>query len=189
MYFTYFVIISSWKSKLESPSSKNALCQVWKKLVLEKKIFKLILSMYFCCFVTISPWKRVAPFIWTNLNPHHPRMLCAKFCWNWSSGSLNFINVFLLFVIVSPWNRDWPFNWTNLNLLSITKTPRLTMESSWWNISEILDTRECGTAKGAAITVGHFKPMTNQILSTIGAAMTMWRFIANYQPNHLLKFG
>ena len=26
-------------------------------------------------------------FIWTNLNPLHPRMLCAKFGWNWLGGS------------------------------------------------------------------------------------------------------
>ena len=26
-------------------------------------------------------------FIWTNLNPLHPRILCAKFGWNWLSGS------------------------------------------------------------------------------------------------------
>ena len=26
-------------------------------------------------------------FIWTNLNPLHPRMHCAKFGWNWPSGS------------------------------------------------------------------------------------------------------
>ena len=26
-------------------------------------------------------------FIWTNLNPLHPRMLCAKIGWNWPSGS------------------------------------------------------------------------------------------------------
>ena len=25
--------------------------------------------------------------IWTNLNPLHPRMYCAKFGWNWPSGS------------------------------------------------------------------------------------------------------
>ena len=41
-------------------------------------------------------------FIWRNLNPLHPRMLSAKFGWNWPSGSgeedfLNFINVFYLF--------------------------------------------------------------------------------------------
>ena len=53
-------------------------------VVLEKT---LILSMYFRYFVIISPWKRAGPFIWTNLNPLHPRMLCAKFGWNWPSGS------------------------------------------------------------------------------------------------------
>ena len=47
----------------------------------------LISSMYFHYFVFISPWKRAGPFIWTNLNPLHPRMLCAKFGWNWPSGS------------------------------------------------------------------------------------------------------
>ena len=25
--------------------------------------------------------------LWTKLNPIHPRMLCAKFGWNWPSGS------------------------------------------------------------------------------------------------------
>ena len=43
--------------------------------------------MYFCYFVIISSWKREGLFIWTNLNPLHPRMLCAKFDWNWPSGS------------------------------------------------------------------------------------------------------
>ena len=41
------------------------------------------LSMYFRYFLIISPWKGVWPFIWTNLNSHHPRMLCAKFGWKW----------------------------------------------------------------------------------------------------------
>ena len=47
----------------------------------------LILSIYFHYFVIISPWKRARPFIWTNLNPLYPRKLCAKFGWNWPSGS------------------------------------------------------------------------------------------------------
>ena len=58
--------------------------------------------MYFHYFVIISPWKRAGPFIWTNLNPLHPRMLCAKLGRNWPSDSreeefFNFINVFSLF--------------------------------------------------------------------------------------------
>ena len=57
-------------------------------VAVEKKFF-LILSMYFCYFVIISPWIRVGPFIWSNLNPLHPRMLCAMFRlklaqWFWS---------------------------------------------------------------------------------------------------------
>ena len=47
----------------------------------------LISSMYFCNFIFISPWKRAGAFIWTNLNPLHLRMFCAKFDWNWPSGS------------------------------------------------------------------------------------------------------
>ena len=55
-------------------------------VVLEKKKI-IISSMYFCYFVIITPWKRAGTFIWTNLNSLHPRMLCAKFGWNWLSGS------------------------------------------------------------------------------------------------------
>ena len=112
-------------NKIEFPSPKDALCQVWLKLVqcfwrrrflkvlfpqlsplwegfgpsfeqtlipftrgyfvpnlvkigplvLEKKILKI----YFYYFTIISPLGRTWPFIWTNLNSLHPRMLCAKF--------------------------------------------------------------------------------------------------------------
>ena len=55
-------------------------------LVVLEKFFQ-ILSMYFCYFIIISPWKRVGPFIWTNFNSLHPRKLCTKFGWNWPSGS------------------------------------------------------------------------------------------------------
>ena len=43
--------------------------------------------MYFRYFVIFSPWKRVGPFKLTNLGPHNPRMLCAKFGWNLPNGS------------------------------------------------------------------------------------------------------
>ena len=43
--------------------------------------------MYFRFYVIISIWKRAGPFIWTNVNPLHPRMPCVKFGWNWLSGS------------------------------------------------------------------------------------------------------
>ena len=38
-------------------------------------------------FPIISPWRKVWPFIWTNLNTLHTRMLCTKFGSNWTSGS------------------------------------------------------------------------------------------------------
>ena len=53
-------------------------------------------------------------FIWYNLNPHHPRMLCAKFAWNWPSGSgeEHFFKIssmyFRYFIIISPWKRWGP---------------------------------------------------------------------------------
>ena len=77
--------------------------------------------MYFCYFIIISPWKRAGPFIWTNLNSPHPKILCAKIGWNWMGGSgekdfLKFVNTFLLFHnYLPPWKRVGPFVWTKLN--------------------------------------------------------------------------
>ena len=56
-------------------------------VVLEKKIFKFHQCNYASSFI-ICPWNRPCSFIKRNLNPIHPRMLCAKFDWNWLSGSL-----------------------------------------------------------------------------------------------------
>ena len=55
-------------------------------VVLEKRIF-YFRQCIFRYFKVISPCKRVGPFFWTNLNLLHPRILCAKFGWNWPSGS------------------------------------------------------------------------------------------------------
>ena len=55
--------------KLESSSPKDALCQVWLKLAewfLKRKFFKFV--NVFSLFHIISPWTRVWPFIWRNLN-------------------------------------------------------------------------------------------------------------------------
>ena len=74
--------------KLESLSSKDACAKIdWNWLSGSGEEDFFISSMYFRYFVIISPWKRVVPFVWTNLNPLHPRMLFAKFGWNWLSGS------------------------------------------------------------------------------------------------------
>ena len=89
--------------------NKNPLTKDWFKLAqlfLEKRIF-LISSIYFRYFVIISPLKRGGPFIWTNLNPLHQRLLWAKFGRNWLSGSgeeefLNFVNVYSPFRYYLP---------------------------------------------------------------------------------------
>ena len=147
MYFHYFVIISPWKragahhmNKLDSPSPKDALCQVWLKLAQwfwRRRIFNFVnifsqfhnyiplekggtlllnklespspkdalcqvwlkLAQWFCrrrffnfvnvfsLFRTYLPLEMGGPFIWTNLNSLLPRMLCSKFGWNRNSGS------------------------------------------------------------------------------------------------------
>ena len=90
--------------------------------------------MFFHNFVIISPWKRAGPFIWTNLNPLYWKMLCAKFGWNWPSGSVeeDFLNLSIYlsnFVIISPWKRTCPFICTNLNPLH----PRMLCVKFGWN--------------------------------------------------------
>ena len=105
-------------------SPKNALCQNWLKLAQlfwRRRIFKFR-QCIFVIFVIISPWRRVGSFFWINLNPLHPRMLCAKFGWNWLSGSGEedfWISsmYFRYFIIISPWRGVGPFIWTNLNSL------------------------------------------------------------------------
>ena len=61
-------------SKLDSP-----------KWILRRSFLNFVnVILLFCNYL---PWKRAGPFIWTNLNSLHPRMLCAKFGRNWRSGS------------------------------------------------------------------------------------------------------
>jgi hypothetical protein len=77
-------------NKLESPSPKDDLCQVWLykigPVVLERKIFKWPHPIF--TFLWLSPpLKRIWPFIWTNLNSLYPRKICTKFDWIWPAGS------------------------------------------------------------------------------------------------------
>ena len=63
--------------------------------------------MYFRNFVIISPW--------IEINLLYPKMICAKFGWNWPSGSAGGkklkigLCTFCTFVIISPWKKEGPF--------------------------------------------------------------------------------
>ena len=81
-------------NKLESSSPRDALCQSFVQslveinpVVLEKKIVKICQFIFKIPQLSISPLGRMWLFIWTNLNALHPGTLCAKFGWNWPSGS------------------------------------------------------------------------------------------------------
>ena len=120
MYFHYFVIISP--KKKEGPFIWIIQYTLDPRMICAKfdwnwpsgsgeGFFKS--SMHFCNFVTISSWKKAEPFIWTDLNHLHPRMPCAKFGWNWPSGSgkedfYNLLVYFCNFVIISPLKRIGP---------------------------------------------------------------------------------
>ena len=104
--------------KLESPPSKDALYNVWLNMAQRfwRKFFKNILNNI--KIAIISPWRRTWLFIWTNLNPLHPRMLYAMFGWIWPSGSREedfkiFLIWFYIIAIIFPWRRAWPCIWTN----------------------------------------------------------------------------
>ena len=78
--------------------------------------------MIFTISKIISPLRKVWPFIWTILNPLHTMIPCAKFGWNWLSGSgkedfWKSSIYFYYFPIISPLGRAWFFIWTNLNPL------------------------------------------------------------------------
>ena len=136
MYFRYFVIISPWKGQGHSFE------QTWISFtqgcfvpsLVEIGWGFLMSSIYFHYFLIISPCKRAGPFIYKNLNPFHPRMLCANFGWNFLSGSVgkDFLILtmyFHYFVIISPRKRAGPFIWTNLNSLY----PRMLWSKFGWN--------------------------------------------------------
>ena len=78
----FFLIKKSFCKNIESPHPMMLvrLVKIWRTLL---KAFVNVFSL----FHFYSPWKRACPFIWINLNPVHPGMLCAKLDWNWPSGS------------------------------------------------------------------------------------------------------
>ena len=91
----------------------------WRRRLLKN------LKKVFCNYLLFEDmW----PCIWTNLNSVHPRMLCAKFGWNWTIGSgedffLSFQCNFTISQLSPLWEKAWPFIWTNLNPLNPRMLP------------------------------------------------------------------
>ena len=74
----YLSLVKGWAlhlNKLESSLPKEVLHQVWPSGSREEDLFNFV--NVFLLF----------PNYWRNLNPLHPRILCAKFGWNWPCGS------------------------------------------------------------------------------------------------------
>ena len=78
--------------------------------------------MYFYSFAIISPWRVTIPFIWTNLNFLHSRIMCTKIDWIWAAGSgeqdFKKVSIFLLFRYYLPLERDNPLHLNKLEFPS-----------------------------------------------------------------------
>ena len=81
--------------------------------VLKKKIFKIRQCIF--AFSFYLPWKRMVPFIWTNLNPHQPSITCQVWLklaqWSWRRWFFNF-NIFSLlpYPLLLEKDNALPFN-------------------------------------------------------------------------------
>ena len=72
------------------PFTRDALFKVWLKLAQwfrKKYIFVLRQCIFAISLLSLLENGQSSWFIWTNLNPIHPRMLCLKCGRNWPSGS------------------------------------------------------------------------------------------------------
>ena len=116
-------------NRIESPSSWDALCKVCLKLA-----YRFRRRFLNSLFRNYLPIEKGGPFIWKNSNSLHPRIFCAKFGWNWLSGTekngfLNFVDLFFISKLSPFRNRTGPFIWTNLNPLH----PKMLCVKFSWN--------------------------------------------------------
>ena len=91
LLFRYYLPLEKGRGlhlkKLESPSSKDALCQVWIKLA--QWFWRRFLNFVnvFSLFPNYLPLEKGGALHLKKLESPSPRMFCAKFGWNWPSGS------------------------------------------------------------------------------------------------------
>ena len=114
MYFHYFVIISPWIgaapfiwTNLNTLHPRMHCAKFgwnWPCGSKEEDFFNFV--NVFSLFRNYLPLEKDSAFIWTNLNPLHPRILCDKFCWNdlmiQERKIFKFVNVFSLFLNYHP---------------------------------------------------------------------------------------
>ena len=122
MYLSYFVIISPWEkggalhlNKLESPSPKDALCQVWLKLAQlfwRRRFFKFV--KVFSQFRNYLPLEKDGALHLSKLESPSPNnalyqdwLKLAQ--WFWRREFFNFVNVFSLFRNYRPLEKGGPF--------------------------------------------------------------------------------
>ena len=115
----------------------------WIWSTCSEEFFFYISLMCFCNLVIIFIWKRAWPFIWTNMNSLHPRMLhvCAGLV---EIGSvvlekkiLNFVNVYFAVLLSSPLKK-WRFFSFEWNWNSFTQ---------WCFVSNLVDIGQVDLAK------------------------------------------
>ena len=84
--YLFWEMNDSYLKNLESPSTKDALCQIKLKLTQwfwSKRLLKFDGFLY---FVKTFSWTRTL-FISTNLSPLNQLACVPSLCWNWTSGS------------------------------------------------------------------------------------------------------
>ena len=122
-------IITTWGPRVTSLT--------WKKTQFKSiNTFDYIITLIKRRKKNIINFMRIYFFLlWRNLNPLHPRMLCAEIGWNWlwqwfwRRGFFNFDDVFSLFCKYLPLEKSGPFIWTNLN----PHDPRMLCAKFGWN--------------------------------------------------------
>ena len=135
-------------------------------------------------FVIISPWKKTGSFIWTNLNPLHPRMHCAKFGWNWPRGYGEDFKIssmyFHYFVNISPWERTGPFIWINVN----SHHSRMLCAKFGWNWISSSGEEDFFNFVNGFLLFRNYLPLEK------GAGPFIWTNVNSLHPlMHCAKFG
>jgi hypothetical protein len=79
IYLPFEEDLAIYLNKLNFPLSKDNLYQVWLNLI--RWFWRRIVLEIFIAFLLFHYYlhlKKDYPFIWTNLNPLQPRMICVK---------------------------------------------------------------------------------------------------------------